>query len=372
MSRRTRRPIPKTRHRPTPRPRHRRAPNIPHRAVVQAQQELLEWCPNAEGLSQGDLEHVCWACGGRSAKKLTLCHIERFRPNEAYRPENFIILCDRCHREQPDSLPRETLRYWLSTRESETEYYQRRKAVFIAAFALLRNEFGDHVVSVACEELLGYIKSIMDRYGHNSAGQSPGNWQANAEWGWFAEIHKWCVANKDKVALQIPESESKVSVVTRPGMDGLAAGKPQLGLSSDMFAQHVCAEMAEMNRLQVKARTSQEMKRKQAAGHRVTRPDRCPFGWRMDPADNERLAEAPEEQAAIALIRQAAPKGLSYRGICRWLDAQGVQRRGKRWAGGHGLVKKILEGSKDKIDNGQTDNEEANNEEMGDGQSLLF
>ena len=158
--------------------------------------------PNAEGLSQGALQHVCWACGGRSAKKLTLCHIERFRPNEAYRPENFIILCDRCHREQPTRY-QEKHRYWLSTRESKTEYYQRRKAVFIAAFALLRNEFGDLVVRVACEELLGYIKSIMDRYGHNSAGQSPGNWQANAEWGWFAEIHKWCVANKDKVALQI-------------------------------------------------------------------------------------------------------------------------------------------------------------------------
>ena len=120
-----------------------------------------------------------------------------------------------------------------------------------------------------------------------------------------------------------PESESKVSVVTRPGMDGLAAGKPQLGLSPDMLAQHVCAEMAEMNRLQEKARTSRRDETQ--AGRRppcdAARP--LPVRLRMDPADNERAGGSAEEQAAIVL------SGRRHRRGCRIRDLP-LARRSRR------------------------------------------
>lgn len=196
-------------------PKRRPSSDIPHRAIVNSQQELLKWCPNVEGVLKNDLKYVCWACGRRSKEKLTRCHIDQYLPERPDQPSNFILLCDRCHREQPDALPKEALKYWLSTRESETEYWERRKAVFDAASALLTKEFGDLVVRLAYTELeqAGDIKSVMKRYGQNSAGQGSGNVEANMLWGYFAEIHKWCVANKEAVELEAQEIERKMDAV---------------------------------------------------------------------------------------------------------------------------------------------------------------
>jgi hypothetical protein len=167
-----------------------------HRAIVNAQQELLKWCPNVEGVSKKDLEYVCWACGGRSTQRLTRCHIEQYLRETADQPSNLIILCDRCHREQPDALRKEVLKYWLSTRESETKYYERKMAVCNAAFALLPKEFGDLVVRVARGDMEHNIKSWTERCESwieqylqtKSAGRGSGNRTANIEWAWFSEI----------------------------------------------------------------------------------------------------------------------------------------------------------------------------------------
>ena len=184
---------------------------VKHRDIVNAQHELLKSCPNVEGVSNKDLEYVCWACGvGRDAKrrselKLTRCHIARYQPNEAECPENYILLCDRCHREQPDAMPKEVIRYWLETRESERDYNKRIADTLLAACKLLERDFGSFAMDVGWRTLAGdgdftnSLKSCYIRYAEQSAGAHSTNQMANGRWAVVAELHKWCVENKDAI-----------------------------------------------------------------------------------------------------------------------------------------------------------------------------
>ena len=98
--------------------------------------------------------------------------------------------------------------------------------------------------------------------------------------------------------------------------------------------------LAQLEREQIAERTSTAMLRHQAKGRRMTRPDRCPYGWRPDPANADRLAEDDDEQAVIARIRQERRKGRGLRAIARALDRAGIACRGGRWS--HSTVRSIL------------------------------
>src|SRR6476620_4253953 len=98
--------------------------------------------------------------------------------------------------------------------------------------------------------------------------------------------------------------------------------------------------LAELEREQVGERTSSAMLRHQAKGRRMTRPDRCPYGWRIHPSDPTRLIEDVEEQATIARIRQAHKNGAGLREIGRMLERAGIDCRGGRWV--HTTIRSIL------------------------------
>jgi DNA invertase Pin-like site-specific DNA recombinase len=98
--------------------------------------------------------------------------------------------------------------------------------------------------------------------------------------------------------------------------------------------------LAQVEREQIAERTSSAMLRHQAKGRRMTRPDRCPFGWRPDTSDRDRLAEDPGEQAAIARIRQERRQGRGLREIARKLDQAGIDCRGGQWS--HSTVRAVL------------------------------
>jgi site-specific DNA recombinase len=110
----------------------------------------------------------------------------------------------------------------------------------------------------------------------------------------------------------------------------------------------IIAALAELERGIVVERTKTAMLHHQAAGRSMGRPDRAPFGFRAVPAENAQgeaytaLEPDPAEQAIIGRIRELAATGIGHREICRVLDAEGVDRRGKPWRGGHGLVATIL------------------------------
>ena len=98
--------------------------------------------------------------------------------------------------------------------------------------------------------------------------------------------------------------------------------------------------LAQLEREQIAERTSSAMLRHQAKGRRMTRPDRCPYGWRIAPYDPTRLIEDVEEQATIARIRQARKNGGGLREIARSLDRAGIGCRGGRWS--HTTIRSIL------------------------------
>lgn len=98
--------------------------------------------------------------------------------------------------------------------------------------------------------------------------------------------------------------------------------------------------LAQLEREQIAERTSSAMLRHQANGRRMTRPDRCPYGWRPDPLALGRLVEDDAEQAAIARIRQEWRKGRGLREIARMLDRAGIDCRGGQWS--HSTIRKVL------------------------------
>lgn len=98
--------------------------------------------------------------------------------------------------------------------------------------------------------------------------------------------------------------------------------------------------LAQLEREQIAERTSSAMLRHQAQGRRMTRPDRCPYGWRPDPADLDRLVEDPQEQLTIARILEERRQGKGLRAIARALDQAGIACRGRRWS--HSVIRSIL------------------------------
>ena len=202
---------------------------VRHRDIVAAQQELLEWCQNVEppldldrifGDSDDDshqahcskrvrrdrkkknwLEYCFWACGYHGEKRMTRCHIERYRPNEEEKPENFILLCELCHRDQPDAVPKDVLKYWLYTRECDMARAMREGAPIGWALKLLKEEFGESVLDAASKEFgdIDRMQRIADDTVRNSASDHPRTAAANAGWGVFAAIYAWCIANEEKI-----------------------------------------------------------------------------------------------------------------------------------------------------------------------------
>jgi len=82
------------------------------------------------------------------------------------------------------------------------------------------------------------------------------------------------------------------------------------------------------------------MLRHQAKGRRMTRPDRCPYGWRLDPSDPAGVIEDADEQATIRRIREERRVGRGLREIARRLDAVGIRCRGGCWS--HTTVRSVL------------------------------
>jgi site-specific DNA recombinase len=91
------------------------------------------------------------------------------------------------------------------------------------------------------------------------------------------------------------------------------------------------AAFAELEREQIRARTSAAMRSYQSDGRRMTRADRCSFGQQPDPSDPARLIDHPEELAVLEGIRQLRAEGKGAKAITTALNAEGVPCRGERW-----------------------------------------
>lgn len=97
--------------------------------------------------------------------------------------------------------------------------------------------------------------------------------------------------------------------------------------------------IAEYQREVIRARTKCKMLQHQAGGRRMSAEP--PWGKSVDPNDNSRLIDNPEEMETAETIRSLRMMGESLRGISKILEQNGVQHRGKsQWH--HVLVRRIL------------------------------
>jgi DNA invertase Pin-like site-specific DNA recombinase len=97
--------------------------------------------------------------------------------------------------------------------------------------------------------------------------------------------------------------------------------------------------MDEMKREEIRARTRAKMLQHQRDGRKMSAQP--PFGFDIDPANTKRLIPNPAEQSCITTVRGLRRQGLGLREIARWLERQGIPRRGKpTWT--HQLVRAIL------------------------------
>ena len=97
------------------------------------------------------------------------------------------------------------------------------------------------------------------------------------------------------------------------------------------FVFTLFSALAQLEREQIADRTSVAMLRHQAKGRRMTRPDRCPYGWQPDPADPSRLTEDAGEQAVLLRVAELRARGLRPGRIAQALTAAGLLCRGRPW-----------------------------------------
>jgi site-specific DNA recombinase len=150
-----------------------------------------------------------------------------------------------------------------------------------------------------------------------------------------------CVYSLSRLARCTKDAIELAERLNAAGAD-LAVIQENVNTRSPMgrFIFTLFSALAQLEREQIAERTSSAMLRHQANGRRMTRPDRCPYGWRPDETDNDSLAEDAAEQAIIARIRHERQEGRGLREIARALDQAGLDCRGGPWS--HSTVRTIL------------------------------
>lgn len=101
---------------------------------------------------------------------------------------------------------------------------------------------------------------------------------------------------------------------------------------TDMLLRRLLDAFSEFERALISSRTKAAAKAKQARGERW---GQVPFGYTLA-GDGKRLVPHAAEQAVLARLAALRAAGLSVRGVCRQLEAEGhCTRRGRRWNPGH-------------------------------------
>jgi len=150
-----------------------------------------------------------------------------------------------------------------------------------------------------------------------------------------------CVYSLSRLARCTKDAIDLAERLSAAGAD-LAVIQENVNTRSPMgrFIFTLFSALAQLEREQIAERTSTAMLRHQAKGRRMTRPDRCPYGWRPDASDPARLVEDSEEQATIRRIREERRHGRGLREIARRLDLSGIACRGGHWS--HTTVRSVL------------------------------
>lgn len=98
-------------------------------AFCEYNKNLCRSLPNVQG-DLNEADKICWACGLQNTN-LERAHVESYSKFQNNNPENFFLLCARCHANQPDCLPRESQEKWLKQVPFLNEYEDLYDYIFI-------------------------------------------------------------------------------------------------------------------------------------------------------------------------------------------------------------------------------------------------
>jgi site-specific DNA recombinase len=145
----------------------------------------------------------------------------------------------------------------------------------------------------------------------------------------------------DRLARNTRECLDMVERLTQHGADlaSLTETVNTRGAVGKFFIT-ILAAFDTLVRDQIRERTSAAMRHHQANGRRMTRADRCPYGWTPDPIDSNGLIEDVNEQDVIARIHAERQQGRGLREIARLFERAEIKCRGKRWS--HSAIRSIL------------------------------
>jgi DNA invertase Pin-like site-specific DNA recombinase len=146
------------------------------------------------------------------------------------------------------------------------------------------------------------------------------------------------VAKLDRLFRSVADAANVIADFNKRGIElvAIAEGFDTTNPYGRAMAQ-MASVFAELERAMIRERTRAAMNVKRSRGERIS--GHAPFGW--DFGSGGLLVENACEQEIIAHMRQLRAQGLSYRGIARRLDSEGIlPKRGTRW--NHTTVKSIL------------------------------
>jgi hypothetical protein len=131
-------------------------PRPPHAAIVESNTALVARL----GIAPEEAALTCWACRCVGSSKPSRAHVVAASHGGSNEPDNFFLLCDHCHLEQPDGAPREAQLEWLFSAPSGAIVDQMRAAVCSAGAGLgLTKEASDLFWGAVDRDELGRVIS---------------------------------------------------------------------------------------------------------------------------------------------------------------------------------------------------------------------
>lgn len=149
--------------------------NMPsHKSVVKAQALLLQTL-NKE--IQTNPEQSCWSCGFLYCSgKPVRAHLISVKHEGSDKPGNMLLLCDECHKNQPDGASLDVQLMWLRsgfTAASFEEEFKKRTTIELKdLLGCLAENYGE-------KELPHIVNKALKEGRRTSAGRSKGNAIAN-------------------------------------------------------------------------------------------------------------------------------------------------------------------------------------------------
>lgn len=146
-----------------------------HVDIVLANLHLVYQCEKLdvlEPISQSEIDRLtktCWACGAERKSVMIRAHVVAKSVGGSDTPDNYFLLCDVCHAEQPDGLSREIQESWLI--ESEN-WFVRLFKVWTQYMEELKKKHGGNVEEYISERHFSIKKLAKEGYGSAAGWQN--------------------------------------------------------------------------------------------------------------------------------------------------------------------------------------------------------